>query len=103
MPARRATGVEGADPDSVNLPPRIFLYTLDQIAGIISMTQAHLERNYIYYYGKSTGPKPRERMMARDINAGTDKRPDWRVADTEVVRWLRRAGFVISDRGWLKA
>lgn len=63
---------------------------------------ATLITRHIYYYGRSTGVKPRDRMMARDINAGKG-RAEWRVAEAEVVRWLRRSGFVISDRGWLKA
>lgn len=85
----------------VGLPIRPFLYTLDQISDLLSVGTRELRENYLYFDGVSTGPVPRGRMMARNIGP-EDKRPQWRVAEAEFIRWLRHKGFRIYDTSRLR-
>ncbi len=82
----------------VNLPPRIFLYTLDQISEILSIPLPHLRRSYVYFHGRSTGVKRSGHLGARNI-ALPEKAPDWRVAEHELIRWMKKHGFVFSVSG----
>lgn len=87
--------------EKVGLPTRVFLYTLDQIGVILDLEEKQVKSKFIYYDGRSTGIKLRGQMMARDISPlGSDK-PDWRVADKELIRWLKFKGYRYVDRGYL--
>lgn len=88
-----------SDPAKVGLPPRPFLYTLDQIAVILDVQQDRLERQYIYFEGRMTGVRSLRRLLARDMNPDPRFRPDWRVAEQELIRWMKLMGFKYYDRG----
>ena len=88
----RATGPE------VGLPVRVFLYTLDQIATILQVEEKDL-RKYVHFQDRSVGARPLDMMQARNI-APAGEKPEWRVADRELERWLSRRGFRIYVRGW---
>lgn len=75
-------------PDSVGLPPQTFLYTLDQIAGMINISQHTLEATYVFFMARSLGRKRPDEMRAYNI-APEDKQPDWRIPQQEFIRWLR--------------
>lgn len=90
------------DPSVVGLPTRPFLYTLDQISQLISVPVDRLRKNgYIYFDGRTVGMLDRMLMVARNI-APPNEKPDWRVAENELIRWLRTKGFKVEDRGWVK-
>lgn len=78
--------------DRVALPPRFFLYTLDQIAMMLGYSQKNLEATHIFYHGRSIGYPSPDKIQARNIAQPEDK-PDWRVVDRELVRWMRRKGY----------
>lgn len=82
---------------SVGLPPRPFLYTLDQIATILSVSISSIEKKYIYFEGRSIGHKVKDEMIARDISPH-GSRPEWRVAEQELIRWMRYKGFRYYER-----
>jgi len=84
---------------AMGLPVRPFLYTLDQIATLISLTDASLAR-HLHYDGRSVGPRHPDRLLARNLAATGDK-PEWRVAEHELIRWVRRKGFRVYERGWV--
>lgn len=86
--------------ESVGLPPRIFLYTVDQIAVVLNVSELHVKRHVLHYDGRSPGRCPKDKMLARNI-ADPGVRPDWRVAERELVRWLKHKGFHFADRGWV--
>jgi hypothetical protein len=86
-------------PEKIGLPPRVFLYTLDQISVLINVPEARLKASYIYFENRSTGLKDTFMMSARNI-APTDQKPDWRVSEREFVRWMRYMGYKYYDRGW---
>jgi hypothetical protein len=78
--------------EKVGLPYRPFLYTLDQIAVMLSMPQTKLLQRYLYFDGRSTGRKGLDLMLARNI-ADDESEAEWRVAEKELLRWMKRKGF----------
>lgn len=82
----------------VGLPPRPFLYTVDQISVLVNMDERTLHVVHIYHEGRDIGTKHRHHMTARNI-AAPNQKPDWRIAEKELIRWLRLKGFKYYDRG----
>jgi hypothetical protein len=85
--------------NSVGLPPRPFLFTIDQIATMLSVAESTVRMKYVYYWGRSTGSRPRDKMMARNI-APDGEKPEWRILDRELVRFLRVKGFRMYEQDW---
>lgn len=87
-----------SDREAVNLPVRPFLYTLDQVATILNMTEASLKNGgYLFFVNRTPGaPRPDE-MKAHNIASGINARPEWRVEERELVRWMKRKGFRFID------
>jgi|SRR6478609_2337377 len=85
----------------VGLPPRPFLYTIDQIATLLDIDEKTLRsgQSHVYYEGRTPGVPRKDMMLARNI-AAPDETPDWRVAERELVRWFKRKGFRWYDRGY---
>lgn len=77
----------------VDFPPRLFLYTLDQVAFCLDMKVDTLRRSYIHFAGRTRGVAPQGLIVARNI-AGPGDTPTWRVAENELVRWMKHKGFV---------
>lgn len=88
-----------ARPESVGLPPRPFLYTLDQISTILNVDLNTVKVKYIYYEGRSTGRKSVRLLEARNIEPNRHEKPDWRVAERELIRWMKVMGFKYYDSG----
>lgn len=98
--ARFPTPDDRLRPGEVGLPPRPFLYSLDQISTLLCIERSGLS-SHIHFEGRSVGPCRPQRMLARDI-APPGERPDWRVAESELVRWCRLKGFRLYERGWAR-
>lgn len=86
---------------SVGLPPRIFLYTLDQVSACIAVPVDALKRSYIYFIGRSSGTYHKNLLKARNINGPNDT-PEWRIAESELIRWMRGRGFTFVYDGRLR-
>lgn len=84
--------------DKVGLPGRLFLYTPDQIATMLSVAEDSVW-HYLYLDGRSGGAKKADQMMARNI-ASEGEKPVWRVAEREFVRWLRFKKFRVYETPW---
>ena len=84
--------------ESVGLPVRPFLYTIDQIALLLSVPQGVVESSYLYYEGRSSGIRSKDLISAVNI-AKRHEKPEWRVAEREFVRWLRHKGFRVYETG----
>lgn len=88
---------------NVGVPPMVFFFTLDQIAGMLNIPETYLRTAYLYYAGRTTGPRAPRLMYC--INVAADPLndvPDWRVAHTEFVRWLRNRGYRVSALQYAK-
>lgn len=83
--------------ESVQLPLRVFMYTLDQISEVLQVPLGTIKGGYIYFQGRSQGRARIDLMRARNI-APPESKPDWRVAETELIRWMRYKGFTFSKR-----
>lgn len=83
---------------SVGLPPRPFLYTVDQLSMILSITESQLHTVHLFHEGRDVGVRSRHQMVAINI-APPDERPDWRVSEKDLIRWMRLKGFKYYDRG----
>lgn len=73
-------------------PVRPFLYTLDQIASLVSIDERELIAVYLFLEGRSLFTPAPHHLHTRNI-APPDKKPDWRVIESEFIRWLRYLGF----------
>ena len=87
-----------ADKTKVGLPPRPFLYTIDQISVLLDLPEKTLHTQYVYHEGRDIGIIHPHHMRGRNI-APPDEKPDWRVAEAELIRWMKRKGFKYYDRG----
>lgn len=87
------------NPDLVGMPLRAFLFTTDQIATMLSVSEQDVKKTYLFYQGRQPGARPRSKMLARNI-APEGEKPEWRVAERELLRWMKVKGFRIYDRGW---
>jgi hypothetical protein len=87
--------------DAVGLPPRYFLYTLQQIQDMLSIHRQHIRR-VIWFEGQDVGAVDPDKILARNIATPESEQPMWRIAEPELVRWMRHKGFRIYHRGWLR-
>lgn len=83
----------------VALPARPFMYTADQLAAVLSMTEAHVRGRLLWYEGREVGVRPLVKLKAINI-ANEDERPDWRVSEQELIRWMKHKGFRYYERAW---
>ena len=93
---KTSDGITSRDASKVKLPPRLFLYTLDQVAYCISVSEVTLKKRFLYLEGRSMGVHRSGLIMCRNI-AEPDVRPDWRVAENELIRWMKFKGFLFSE------
>lgn len=84
----------------VGLPPNVFLYTLDQVATILSLpVEDFKSKGYVFYEGRSTYIKKSSQMSARNIAPDPKDAPVWRILDQELVRWMKLKGFRYYEAG----
>jgi hypothetical protein len=86
----------------VDLPVRDFLYTVDQIAMLFEVPEETVLNSYLFFHGRSVGVRPKGKMIARDISPDDADKPDWRVAERELVRWMKFKGFRYHTRGYVQ-
>lgn len=88
--------------DRVGLPAKPFLYTIDQIAQLLSLDEKSVRASYLFYQGKSVGSLPKDKMLARDISPDDAEKPEWRVTERDLIRWMRFKGIRYHERGYVK-
>lgn len=84
--------------DRMGLPVRPFLYTVDQVATILSL-DLHDTKRYLWLKDRQPGPRPQNKLLAVNI-APDGETPEWRVAEPELIRFLKKLGFRVYDRSW---
>ena len=85
--------------DKIGLPPRIFMYTPDQIAAMLSLTEQYVKDKVLFYDRREPGITPKTKMRAINV-APEGETPQWRVAEKEFIRYLRSRGLKFYDRGF---
>lgn len=83
-------------PAEVNLPPRPFLYTFDQVADLMGITVKILKKQHVYFRGITVGGPSKKKMTFININEYTDSPPEWRVEERELIRFLRALGYKVK-------
>ena len=87
--------------DAIGLPPRPFLYTMDQISVMLDVSVKLIMDKYIYFQGRSIGPRQPDALQAIDITPReSGLAPEWRVSDREFVRWMKAKGYRYYERGY---
>lgn len=85
--------------EAIGLPVRPFLYTVDQIATLLQLEQSDIESRYLFFDRRSTGARPKDKMLARNI-APDGEPPDWRITERELIRWMRFKGWRFYERAY---
>jgi hypothetical protein len=80
---------------------RPFLYTVDQLAQLLSLEEVSIRARYLYYEGRSTGAQRKDHMRAINIAPDDADKAEWRVSDFEFRKWMRHKGFKYYERGHL--
>jgi hypothetical protein len=91
-----------AKPEAVGLPPRVFLYTLDQVASLIEFDLLRFKTGMVYYDNRSVGAKRSHDLVAINI-ARPGETPEWRVTEPELIRWLKAKRIRVYLRGWTRS
>ena len=71
----------------VGLPPRIFFYTLDQVAAMLQVDEDELRKRYLYFAGRDVGFQQPGQLYV--VNISPDSKAEWRCSDREFMRFLR--------------
>jgi hypothetical protein len=87
--------VRSSNGQRITLPTRVVLYTIDQLSAILNIDETTLMQRYLYYKGLSSGLRGK-RMEAVNIEPDETQKARWRVAETELVRYLVERGFRIE-------
>lgn len=66
---------------------------------ILNVDLDTVKKRYTYYEGRSTGVMSTRLLLARNIEPDRSERPDWRVPERELIRWMKVMGFKYYDRG----
>jgi hypothetical protein len=90
----------GSERDKIGLPPRIILYTPDQIAGMLELREEYVRQKLLFYDRREPGIRPKERLRSVNI-APEGETPEWRVSERELLRYLRLKGKKFYERGYV--
>jgi len=85
-----------SEANRVGLPIRPFMYTLDQVADLLGVTQARIKSEYGFFDGIHTGKPALNKLRFRNISPQEDVK-EWRVSEKELIRWLKNKGFRIIE------
>lgn len=89
------------DLQAIGIPIKPFMYTLDQVATMISVEPTWFAANYVWYTGRTSGIPKKDLLTARNV-APVSLDPQWRIVDQELLRWCRHKGIRVYERGWVK-
>jgi hypothetical protein len=83
-----------SDRERFGLPPRLFLYTVDQIMDMLQISDI---AKVAHFEGRTPGVPARDRMVARNV-APADEKPEWRIEEKEFVRWMKATNNLPMNR-----
>ena len=72
----------------IQLPAKVFYYTLDQIAHLLRIPESDLRKRYVWLEGHSMGRRDPKRMRAVNFTLDYDD-PDWRIEEQEFKRFCK--------------
>jgi hypothetical protein len=82
--------------EEVGLPTKPFFYTTDQVADLLALDPNYMKANLVHFMGMG-GQLSLDRIRSDNIAPpGQDAR--WRIAEDELIRYLRRRGVRLYRR-----
>lgn len=99
-PERGSANKSEQDRVKVGLPSRPFLYTIDQVAMMLAVTERYLKLEYAHWEGRSIGIPSSDRIVFRNI-APNGAQVQWRCSERELIRFLRHKGYKYYERGFV--
>jgi hypothetical protein len=87
------------DPTEVGLPATPFLFTLDQIAVFLNVSEGDLVHRFIWFSGGTIGRKSPRQIKAVNIQPDPNRTVDWRVSQGEFIRWCKLIGLKVYSQG----
>lgn len=83
----------------VPIPLKTFFYTTDQIALMLDVSETYLKNKMLFYQGREAMRQDPRLMRCVNIRE-PDERPEWRVEEGELLRWLRKRkiNFTVAGR-----
>lgn len=91
---------QSSDHERIGLPPRVFFYTVDQIATILELPVDRVKKSLLFYEGRSVGIPPKSMLRAINIMPEGEK-PEWRVSENALLGFLRYKGVRFYTRGYV--
>lgn len=91
--------------DRRGLPRRPIFWTIDQVADMLSISVPSLVKSYLWFDGKEIGPYHRQFLRASNLAVGRthrnfgDQPSDWRIAEPELLRWMKFHRLYLFDEG----
>lgn len=87
------------DAEKLGLPPTPFFYTVDQVAGLLQISEQKIRDKLLFYMGRSTGIPPKSKLVATNMMPEGET-PEWRILDKHLVRYLRFKGIRFQSMGY---
>lgn len=85
--------------ERVDLPQRLFFYTLDQVAVLLGVELEELTQ-FVHFVGAPAAPKgeidPLKAYKVAPLGNLDPSIKEWRVPEDEFVAWLHRAGIKVA-------
>lgn len=85
--------------EKVGLPPRIFFYTVDQIGTMLELDPDYIMKRMLHFQDRSPGVCPKTKMLAVNL-APEGETPQWRIAESRFLGYLRSRGVKFYSRGF---
>lgn len=89
-----------SEKERIGLPLRSFMYTSDQIAGLLELKEDYVKKKLFFYDVREPGLCPKSKMRAVNI-APDGETPVWRVTEREFLRYLRNRGIKFYEMGYI--
>lgn len=58
------------------------------------------KNKYVFFDNMSAGTRDSLKLTARDISPPNADQPEWRISESELIRWMRRKGFKPAYRDY---
>ena len=73
----------------LQLPVKTFMYTIEQIAYMLDVTEQTVKKRILYYQGRERRKWTNDDLVAVNFSR-QDEKPEWRISEEEFIRWMRR-------------
>lgn len=83
----------------LELPLKAFMYTLEQVADMLSIDRVYFKNKFVYYKGRTPRVHTSHELAAVNL-AKPAEEPIWRISEDELIRWLKvkRINFSAPNR-----